>query len=123
MFHGRDGCPTRAMLCLVKVCVKMNYFFAREGCACIRFFFVLVLQQAPKEEDEEENKKKKMEVEEKEEEEEKPVVLSKRKRKLLSRLSVAQLKQLVKRPDVVEVSLTKHRFADQSNISVLLFNF
>jgi len=61
------------------------------------------IKQAPKEEDEEENKKKKMEVEEKEEEEEKPVVLSKRKRKLLSRLSVAQLKQLVKRPDVVEV--------------------
>lgn len=47
---------------------------------------------------------KEVKKEEKEEqEEEKPVVLSKRKRKLMSRLSVAQLKQLVKRPDVVEV--------------------
>lgn len=46
-----------------------------------------------------------MEVEEKEEAEEKAVILSKRKRKLLSRLSVAQLKQLVKRPDVVEVGM------------------
>jgi len=32
-----------------------------------------------------------------------PVVLSRRKKKLMNRLSVAELKQLVKRPDVVEV--------------------
>jgi len=61
------------------------------------------VKEDTKEVDDAGEKKEKMEVEEKEEAEEKAVVLSKRKRKLLSRLSVAQLKQLVKRPDVVEV--------------------
>ena len=34
--------------------------------------------------------------------------MSKKKRKLLSRLSIAQLKQLVKKPDAVEVSSFTH---------------
>ena len=42
-------------------------------------------------------------LEEKDEEDEDKQKLSKRKQKILSRLSVAELKQLVIRPDVVEM--------------------
>ena len=42
-------------------------------------------------------------IEEKEDEDDDKQKLSKRKQKILSRLSVAELKQLVIRPDVVEM--------------------
>ena len=42
-------------------------------------------------------------IEEKEDEDDDKQKLSKRKQKILSRLSVAELKQLVVRPDVVEM--------------------
>jgi len=66
--------------------------------------------EAPKEEEQEKVKEVKEEkkvakpvVEDEDEDEDKKAELSRKKYKLLHRLSIAELKQLVKRPDVVEV--------------------
>ena len=60
-------------------------------------------------------------MEEREEEDDDKQKLSKRKQKILSRLSVAELKQLVFRPDVVEMHDVTAK--DPGNYCYYLFTF
>ena len=63
-------------------------------------------EEGPHETRKERAAKKKAEEEEDKEEDEDREQVSKKKKKLAKRLSIAELKQLVRRPDVVEVHMS-----------------